>query len=45
LELGDGQAGEAKTLCQSAGYALIKISPDFTQRERVLVAEDQKSLR
>jgi release factor glutamine methyltransferase len=43
LELGDGQAAEAKTLCQSAGYALIKILPDFTQRERVLVAEDQKS--
>jgi release factor glutamine methyltransferase len=39
LELGDGQAGEAKTLCLSAGYALIGILPDFTQRERILVAE------
>jgi release factor glutamine methyltransferase len=39
LELGDGQAGEAKTLCLGAGYALIGILPDFTQRERILVAE------
>jgi release factor glutamine methyltransferase len=39
LELGDGQAEVAKTLCLSAGYALIKILPDFTQRERILVAE------
>jgi len=42
LELGDGQAEEAKTLCLSAGYALIRILPDFTQRERILVAEYQK---
>jgi release factor glutamine methyltransferase len=42
LELGDGQAEEAKTLCLSAGYALIKILPDFTNRERILVAEYQK---
>jgi len=41
LELGDGQAKEAKTLCLSAGYALIKILPDFTERERILVAEYQ----
>ena len=39
LELGDGQAEEAKTLCLSAGYALIRILPDFTERERILVAE------
>jgi len=39
LELGDGQAEEAKTLCLSAGYALIRILPDFTQRDRILVAE------
>ncbi len=39
LELGDGQAELAKTLCLSAGYALIDILPDFTERERILVAE------
>ena len=39
LELGDGQAEEAKTLCLSAGYALIGVLPDFTQRERILVVE------
>jgi release factor glutamine methyltransferase len=39
LELGDGQADAAKTLCLRAGYALIQILPDFTQRERILVAE------
>ena len=39
LELGDGQAEEAKTLCLSAGCALIRILPDFTQRDRILVAE------
>jgi release factor glutamine methyltransferase len=42
LELGDGQAEEAKTLCLGAGYALIRILPDFTERERILVAEYQK---
>ena len=41
LELGDGQANEAKTLCLAAGYALIKILPDFTERERILIAESQ----
>lgn len=41
LELGDGQAAETKTLCLDAGYALINILPDFTQRERILVAENQ----
>jgi len=39
LELGDGQAEAAKTLCESAGYALIKILPDLTERERILVVE------
>ena len=39
LELGDNQAGTAKTLCLAAGYALIRILPDFTERERILVAE------
>ena len=42
LELGDGQAQETKTLCLRAGFALIEILPDFTQRERILVAEHQK---
>jgi release factor glutamine methyltransferase len=41
LELGDGQAEEAKTLCLRAGYALIRILPDFTERERILIAEYQ----
>ena len=41
LEFGDGQADEAKTLCSRAGYALIKILPDFTDRERILIAEYQ----
>jgi len=39
LEFGDGQVEEAKTLCLGAGYALIKILPDFTERERILVAK------
>jgi release factor glutamine methyltransferase len=42
LEFGDGQAKEAKTLCLRAGYALIRILPDFTERERILVAEYPK---
>jgi len=41
LELGDGQAEETKTLCLRAGCALIRILPDFTERERILVAEYQ----
>jgi release factor glutamine methyltransferase len=41
LELGDGQAGATKTLCLQAGFALIGILPDFTQRERILVAEQK----
>jgi release factor glutamine methyltransferase len=43
LEFGDGQAEEAKTLCSRAGYALIKILPDFTERERILIAERQEA--
>jgi release factor glutamine methyltransferase len=39
LELGDGQTEATKTLCLRAGYALIEILPDFTERERILVAE------
>ncbi len=39
LELGDGQTEATKTLCLSAGYALIESLPDFTERERILVAE------
>jgi release factor glutamine methyltransferase len=39
LELGDDQAGTVKTLCQNAGYALIRVLPDFTGRDRVLLAE------
>jgi len=42
LEFGDGQAEAAKTLCLGAGYALIQILPDFTQRERILVAQYQE---
>ena len=38
LEFGDGQAEAAKTLCERAGYALIKILPDFTEKDRILVA-------
>ncbi|MCE0485056.1 MAG: peptide chain release factor N(5)-glutamine methyltransferase [Methylacidiphilales bacterium] len=39
MELGDGQAEAAKTLCVGAGYALMRILPDFTGCERILVAE------
>jgi release factor glutamine methyltransferase len=39
LEFGDGQQAEAKTLCERAGYALIRVVPDLTERERILVAE------
>jgi release factor glutamine methyltransferase len=42
LELGDSQAEEAKTLCLGAGCALIRILPDFTERERILIAEYQE---
>jgi release factor glutamine methyltransferase len=39
LEFGDGQAEEAKTLCSRAGYALNRIVSDFTERDRILIAE------
>jgi len=39
LELGDGQAGAAKTLCESAGYAILHLLPDLSQRDRVLLVE------
>jgi release factor glutamine methyltransferase len=39
LEIGDGQGDEAKTLCLRAGYALIRVLPDFTGRDRILIAE------
>ena len=39
LELGDGQVEAAKTLCLAAGYALMRILPDLTGQERILVME------
>jgi release factor glutamine methyltransferase len=39
LELGDGQAETAKTLCLGAGYAILNILPDLSHRDRVLLAE------
>jgi release factor glutamine methyltransferase len=39
LELGDGQMEAAKTLCQSAGYAILHVLPDMSQRDRVLLVE------
>jgi release factor glutamine methyltransferase len=39
LELGDGQAETAKTLCLKAGYAILNILPDLSHRDRVLLAE------
>ena len=39
LEFGDGHAVAVKTLCQNAGYGLIRVLPDFTDRERILVAQ------
>lgn len=39
LELGDGQGAAAKTLCESAGYAILNLLPDLSQRDRVLLAE------
>jgi release factor glutamine methyltransferase len=39
LEIGDGQAAEAKSLCENAGYALMRVLPDLTGGERILVAE------
>jgi len=39
LELGDGQAEAAKTLCLAAGYALMRVLPDLTGQDRILVME------
>jgi release factor glutamine methyltransferase len=39
LEIGDTQATEAKTLCENAGYAILNLLPDLSQRDRVLLAE------
>jgi len=39
LELGDGQVEAAKTLCLAAGYALMRILPDLTGQERIMVME------
>lgn len=39
LELGDEQVAAAKSLCEKAGYAVIRVLPDLTERERVLLAE------
>jgi release factor glutamine methyltransferase len=39
LEIGDGQGEAAKTLCQNAGYAILHLLPDMSQRDRVLLAE------
>jgi release factor glutamine methyltransferase len=39
LELGDGQAEAAKTLCQNAGYAILHVLPDLSHRDRVLLSE------
>ncbi len=39
LEIGDGQAEEAKSLCENAGYALMRVLPDLTGAGRILVAE------
>jgi release factor glutamine methyltransferase len=39
LEFGDGQAVTIRELCEKIGYVSIRILPDFTGRERILVAE------
>jgi release factor glutamine methyltransferase len=39
LEIGDGQGSVAKTLCESAGYAILNLLPDLSKRDRVLLAE------
>jgi release factor glutamine methyltransferase len=39
LEIGDGQGAAAKTLCESAGFAILNLLPDMSQRDRVLLAE------
>lgn len=39
LEIGDGQGKAAKTLCETAGYAILNLLPDMSNRDRVLLAE------
>ena len=39
LELGDGQVEAVKTLCLAAGCALIRVLPDLTGQERIVVME------
>ena len=39
LELGDGQGEDAKTLCERAGYAILNLLPDLSNRDRVLLLE------
>lgn len=39
LELGDGQVEAVKTLCLSAGCALMRVLPDLTGQERIVVIE------
>jgi len=39
LELGDGQGEAAKTLCERAGYAILNLLPDLSNRDRVLLVE------
>jgi release factor glutamine methyltransferase len=39
LELGDGQVEAVKTLCLAAGCALMRVLPDLTGQERIVVME------
>jgi len=39
LEIGDGQGAAAKTLCETAGYVILNLLPDMSNRDRVLLAE------
>jgi release factor glutamine methyltransferase len=39
LEIGDGQGAAAKTLCETAGYVILNLLPDMSNRDRVLLSE------
>jgi release factor glutamine methyltransferase len=39
LEFGDGQAAKIESACCEAGYTLIRVFPDLTGCERILIAE------
>jgi release factor glutamine methyltransferase len=39
LEFGDGQAEFLKSLCQKAGYTVSRVVADFTDRDRILLAQ------